>query len=215
MNVSSATVEKALTSTLRLRYTPMSPFARKVLVAAHETGTFSKLDLVIADVWTNPDGIIDDNPLIKVPTLRTPQGIIPNSTLICEYLDQLGGSPILIPEKPEERWPVLSAYAIADGVMEAAVAHVVERMRRPADYQWNGWLDRQISKIENGLDHLSTICPDDPKRADLFTITLACTLEYLDTRIPEHDWRAAHPKLATWLKEFEQRPSMTATRPKR
>jgi hypothetical protein len=95
-----------------------------------------------------------------------------------------------------------------DGVMEAAVAHVTERIRRPADHQWNGWLDRQFRKVENGLDHLSTICQDGAKRADLFTITLACTLEYLDMRFPEYDWRAAHHKLANWLKEFERRPSM-------
>ena len=210
----SATDQKETVSGLRLRYTPLSPFARKVLVVARETNTLSRIDLVPADVWTDPAGIVDDNPLVKVPALRTPYGLLLNSTVICDFLDQLDRAPTLIPIEPEHRWPVMSAHTLADGVMEAAVTHVMERIRRPNEFVWNGWLERQFSKIQQGLDGLSRLCPDDSTRVDLFTITLACTLEYLDMRFPDFDWRAAQPKLAAWLAEFGRRESMTATQPK-
>lgn len=198
---------------LGLRYSALSPFVRKVLVAGHETGTIDRIALIATDVWSPETDIAADNPLGKVPALRTPDGPIVGSTLICEYLDGLGGAPILLPAARDARWTILAAHGVADGVMEAAVAHVVERLRRPPERQWDGWLVRQEQKIGRGLDHLASLPAAGRTGVDLFTITLACSLAYLDRRLPALGWRDRHPGLAVWQEDFAQRPSMIATRP--
>lgn len=198
---------------MRLRYSPLSPFARKVLVAAHETGTFARLDLVPADVWSSGSDIAADNPLGKVPVLVAPEGPIIGSTLICQYLDELHDGPRLVPAGRGERWRVLSAHALADGIMDAAVAHVVERIRRPAGMVWAGWLERQESKIEGALGSLAGMPAETRAGLDLHTVTLGCALAYLDRRLPLLGWRDRHPGLAAWLDAFATRPAMDATRP--
>lgn len=198
---------------LRLRSSVLSPFARKVLVSAHELGVIDRIDVVLTDVWVPDTDIMTDNPLGKVPSLRTPDGVIPGSTLICEYLDKLDGAPVLLPDGGTARWTVLSAHAVADGVMEAAVAHVVERIRRPENVQWSGWLARQEGKIKAGLDHLVRLPASSREGVNLFTITLGCLLAYLDRRLPDLGWRKTYPELARWEETFASRPSMTATAP--
>lgn len=210
--MTSPTAPAAAEAPLRLRSSALSPFVRKVLVAAHETGTIGRITLVATDVWARDTDVADDNPLGKVPALRAPEGVIIGSTLICDYLDRLAGAPVLLPAETAARWSVLREHAVADGIMEAAVAHVVERIRRPEERQWEGWLDRQADKIRRGLDHLVAL-PARRQSADLFTITLGCTLAYLDRRLPDLGWRSAHPDLAAWLDDFASRPSMMATRP--
>ena len=56
---------------MKLHWSPRSPFVRKVMVAAHETGLVDRLTLVrtvVAMKTTNKD-LLPDNPLSKLPTL--------------------------------------------------------------------------------------------------------------------------------------------------
>jgi glutathione S-transferase len=196
---------------MRLRYSPFSPFARKVLVAAFEIGCAPRLKLVPADVWAEDTDIHDDNPIGKVPALISGDGTFVGSTLICEYLDSLHQGPKLIPPAGCSRWTVLCRHALADGIMEAAVAHVVERLRRPEKARWDGWLLRQEGKI---LCTLAVLERSKPACAfDLANLTLACALAYLDFRLPRLEWRAHYPTLAAWLDVAAERASMRATTP--
>jgi glutathione S-transferase len=197
---------------LRLLYAPLSPFARKVRVAAFETGIDVQLDLVQVDVWNPDQPLGPDAPLGQVPVLLGGPEALPGSTLICDYFDSVSTGVKLVPAEPAARWRVLADHALADGIMVAAVAHVVERIRRPADRQWPQWLLRQESKIVQALAGLEArdFSPDRP--VDLGSVTLGCALAYLDRRLPHLGWRTAHPRLARWLAEFEQRTSMQMTR---
>jgi glutathione S-transferase len=48
---------------------------------------------------------------------------------------------------------------------------------------------------------------------DIGTLAIACALGYLDFRYAGADWRAGRPRLATWLGQFAQRPSIAQTAP--
>lgn len=198
---------------LKLRYSSASPFVRKVLVFAHETGLAERVELIATDVWAPDSDIRHDNPLGKVPALLTDAGTFIGSTLCCEYLDTLHGGRPLIPASPSQRWPVLQLHALGDGIMEAAVARVVEAVRRPKELVFQGNLDRQVAKIRRALDAVETPAAGLGERVDLAAITLACALGYLDFRLPALDWRAGHPATARWHEGFAARPSMTATQP--
>ena len=199
--------------TLKLRYSPASPFVRKVLVFAHETGLAARIELLPTDVWAPDSSIFRDNPLGKVPALESDDGTFIGSTLCCDYLDTLHGSRRLIPVEPGDRWPVLQLHALADGIMEAAVARVVEELRRPKALVFQGNLDRQAEKIGHALDAIERKAATLGERVTLATVTLGCALGYLDFRLPLLAWRTGRPALAVWDSVFAARPAMKATKP--
>jgi glutathione S-transferase len=196
---------------LKLWYSPASPFVRKVMVFAHETGLAETLVLATGDVWAAESPIPKENPLGKVPALVTPDGVFAGSYLCCEYLDALHAGPRLIPVDLRERWPVLRLHAFADGIIEAGVASVVEQLRRPKEFVYQGTLDRQRNKITGTLNTIATL--DLPRTANIGSITLGCALGYLDFRMPQLNWRDGRAALEQWYASFSQRKSMQATIP--
>ena len=85
---------------MKLLYQTHSPYARKVLVAAHEVGLADKLEVVHQE--TSPtrrnEDVISLNPLGKVPVLICDDGLVLfDSTVICEYLDGMHEGQKLIP----------------------------------------------------------------------------------------------------------------------
>jgi glutathione S-transferase len=199
--------------TLGLRYSPASPFVRKVLVFAHETGLAERIEPVPTDVWAPDSNIFRDNPLGKVPALVSDDGTFIGSALCCDYLDTLHGGSRLIPAEPRERWPALQLHALADGIMEAAVARVAEELRRPKTMVFQGNIDRQAQKIRHAFDAIERIAAALGERVALATITLGCALGYLDFRLPLLAWCTEHPALAIWDSVFAARPAMKATKP--
>jgi glutathione S-transferase len=199
---------------LKLRYTPLSPFARKVRVFAAEALLADRLQLDPCDVWAPDCDIVRDNPLGKVPTLLTDDGVFVGSTLCCEYLDTLHDGRCLIPRDGPDRWRILQLHALADGVMEAAVADVTERLRRPAQFVYPGWLERQRGKIARTLALIGSQYGPPADTPDIATITLGCALGYLDLRLPDLHWRTLSPALAGWYAKFSARRSMLDTQPR-
>jgi glutathione S-transferase len=196
---------------LKLWYSPASPFVRKVMVFAHEVGLADSITLATGDVWAADSAVAKDNPLGKVPALVTPEGVFPGSYLCCEYLDSIHAGPRLIPGDPRERWPVLQLHAFADGIIEAGVASVVEQLRRPKEFVYQGTLDRQHAKITGTLNRIASIAL--PRSADIAAITLGCALGYLDFRLPQLGWRNGRAALGEWYASFSERKSMQATIP--
>ncbi|MCC2108077.1 MAG: glutathione S-transferase family protein [Hyphomicrobiales bacterium] len=198
---------------MKLRYAKTSPFVRKVLVFADEVGMADRIELAPTDVWTAETDIARDNPLGKVPALVTREGTFVGSFACCDYLERRNGAPKLIPDEPKARWRVMQIHGLADGMMEAAVDYIIEVLRRPQEYVYAGYLDRQMAKIVGALDALEARL-DDLSPVDLGSITTACALGYLDLRFADKlDWRARTPGLAAWYAEFAKRPSMQKTRP--
>ena len=199
---------------MRLRYSPLSPFVRKVLVCAMEAGLDDRIECVETDVWAADSDIFEDNPFGKVPALSTPNGVFIGSALCCEYLDSLHQGPRLVPADGPERWRTLQRHALADGVMEAAVAHVVESHRRPAELIYQGMLQRQRDKISRGLTVIENRWTEYASAVDLAAITLGCALGYLDFRLAAWPWRPGRPQLERWFLDFSQRHSMRLTEPR-
>ncbi len=49
-------------------------------------------------------------------------------------------------------------------------------------------------------------------RFNMAQITLACALDY-ELQVLGSGWQQEHPKLASWLEEIAERPSIAATAP--
>lgn len=198
---------------MKLRYAKTSPFVRKVLVFADEVGIADRIELAPTDVWTAETDIAKDNPLAKVPALVTREGTFVGSFACCDYLERRNGAPKLIPDEAKKRWRVMQIHGLADGLMEAAVDYVIEALRRPQEFVYPGYLERQMAKITGALDALEAR-RGDLEGVDLGSVTAACALGYLDFRFPDKiDWRKRSPGLAAWYADFAKRPSMLKTRP--
>ena len=200
---------------MKLLYSPASPYARKVLVLAHETGLIDRLAVIVAGASpTGPSAeVAAHNPLGKIPALVLEDGTaLYDSRVICEYLDGLSAGARLFPEGAA-RWDALTRQALADGLLDAALLTRYERVLRPEERRWDAWDSGQTGKIRSALDRFETLVAGGPA-LDIGTVATACALGYLDLRFPDLAWRGDRPALAAWFAEFERRPSMAATVPK-
>ena len=197
---------------MQLLSSPLSPYGRKVLLAAAIKGLEDAIETVAVD--TNPGDSIEinaANPLGKIPSLIVADMQIFDSHVICEYLDSLRPAPVLFPKTGPERWNTLVLASLADGILEAALLLVYEKRFRPEDKWHAPWQQRQQAKIDRALDRLEQRPPTGT--ADYGHLTLAAALGYLDFR-HEGRWRARHPRLIAWLDAFAKTvPAFEKTRP--
>jgi len=200
---------------MKLLYARTSPYVRKVMVVAHETGqaeAIERVPVIATPTERNPE-TARHNPLGKVPTLITGDGTaLFDSRVICEYLDVRSSGPRLFPEG-EARWDALTRQALADGLLDAALLLRYERVMRPAPARWNAWEAGQIAKISGALDRMEATLTRDAGEVDIGTVAAGCALGYLDFRFPDLAWRTGRPAATAWYAAFSQRPSMVRTTP--
>lgn len=200
---------------MKLLSSPLSPYVRKVRVTIAMKGLESQVEYQAIDtnVADNRD-INTRNPLAKIPTLVTADGMtLFDSKVICEYLDSLGPTPVLIPPSGKARYETLTRGALADGILDAALLLVYEKRFRPEEKWHAPWVERQQAKIDRALAQLEKDPPMWAGTPDYGHVTLSCALGYLDFR-HEGKWRGGHPRLVAWLAAFAAAvPAFDATRP--
>ncbi len=200
---------------MNLRYAATSPYVRKVMAVAMETGQAKKIEKIPSAVSPTKanEELTRENPLGKVPSLTTDEGLVLfDSPVICEYLDSLHKGPRLHPPVGPARWTALRQQALADGLLDAALLIRYE-MTRPAEFQWAEWTEGQRAKVLASLDALEGEVEKLKGALTIGHISVGCALGYLDLRFSSEGWRNGHPKLAAWYREFATRPSMLETMP--
>ncbi len=198
---------------MKLRYSPTSPYVRKVSVFAKESGLEPRIENLATTTGLASD-LAKQNPLGKVPALVTDDGqAISESPVILEYLDSLNPGPKLIPAAGPARWKALVMQALADGIMDAAVLRRGEVLR-PAGEQSPGFLKKQGDVVAHALDVLEADAASLAQPITVGQISVGCALGYLDFRFAADEWRKGRPKLASWYESFSKRPSMASTAPK-
>ena len=200
---------------MKLFYSSASPYVRKVMVVAHETGLVDRIELAPAAVApTSVNAVLAaENPLVKVPTLVLADGTsLFDSRVIVEYLDAQHQGRRLFPAEGPARWKALRGQATADGLLDAALLTRYELVLRPEPLRWKDWIDGQFRKVRQALAALA----DENLGTELTIAEIAagCALGWFDFRFPEEDWRSVHPTLASWFAEISKRPSFAATTPK-
>lgn len=200
-----------------LFYSKTSPFARKVLVTAIELGLADQITVEVAHPLRNADVVAKANPLGKVPCLVLEDGeLVVDSPVICHRLMRMAGDTgaALGQSAVSTADDVERVHAFADGIMDAAVALVMEKLR-PETQQSPLWKERWEMAVQRSLTYLES--SETQKLNDsaltLAQIALACALGYLDFRLPALNWRDAHPQLARWFLAISERPSLQQTVP--
>lgn len=203
---------------MKLLYQTHSPYARKVLVMAHEAGLTDRLDVIHHE--TSPtvrnEEVFRQNPLGKVPVLILDDGFaLFDSNVICDYLDGLHERDRLIPQHGRARLVSLRRQALAQGMCDAGIAARYETVRRPEALRYLAYRDGQLDKLISAYDFLEREVGTEPRDAeaehvDLGQIALATALDWLAFRqLP--DFERGRPRLSAWYRAFLQRPSMQLT----
>ncbi|GGE36946.1 glutathione S-transferase [Actibacterium pelagium] len=198
---------------MKLFHTPASPYGRKVMVAALETGQTIEVLSCAPSPVNRDQSIVSFNPTGKVPTAILEDGsALYDSRVITRWLDTQHKGPKLYPNEPD-LWTVLRREALAEGLIDAALLIRYETASRPPNLVWSEWLQGQMDKIGSSLEQMEREATEFGG-VDAALIATACALSYLEFRIPKYQWRESHPKLQRWFAEFSKRPSMQQTHPR-
>ncbi|MEN9924674.1 MAG: hypothetical protein RL268_800 [Pseudomonadota bacterium] len=200
---------------MKLFASATSPYARKCRVALIE----KKLEDRVEIIWTSPfeEGSVADQlkshaPLNKIPALVLPNGqSIYDSRVICEYLDGFDLRETLLPQSGQARILAQTQMALADGILDAAFAIVME-LRRPIAQQSKDWIERWRDNIARALsvaiqDRSRAI---DPSEFGLAEIGVACAIDYLDFRLESFQFVGIDAR--RW-RDAQQRQSLEQTMP--
>jgi len=201
---------------MKLTYSPASPFARKVRIAAIELGLIDKIEFVPATVvpGTPNDEYSQINPVKKLPALILDNGdVIVDSYVIVEYLDELAGGGKLIPATGDAKWKVKSDHSLLQGMLDSMLLCRYERMVRPAELRWQGWADDHWNRAWKGMARFNDKPEVLSRPLDIVQISLACVLGYADFRYADCGWRKAYPKLDAFHEKMLARPSVKVSLP--
>ncbi|MBI3478916.1 MAG: glutathione S-transferase N-terminal domain-containing protein [Nitrosomonadales bacterium] len=199
---------------MKLLGTDTSPYVRKVRLVLLEKNI---PHTYLVDPPREPGSqVARVNPLGRIPALLLDdETCVFDSPVIAEYADTLNDTPALIPRGDAlARMRVKRWEALADGIMDSAVAVRTERIR-PADKQEPNNISVHNNAITRALAYASEQLGNkkwcEGSSITLADLALASALIYLDLRQTERDWRGAHPNLAAWFARISERASVRTT----
>lgn len=202
---------------MKLTYSPASPFARKVRIAAIELGLIDEIEFVATKVSPgtyNEDYSQKISPLRKIPALILDDGnVIVDSYVIVEYLDELAGGGKLIPASGIQKWQVKTEHCVTQGMLDAMLLCRYEKMLRPEEFRWQTWIDDQWDRAWHGLQRFETHPDALTRPLDITQIGIVCVLGYADFRFPDCGWRKAFPRLDAFHERMMQRDSVKISVP--
>ena len=188
---------------------PLSPFVRKVMVAAREKGL--EYELVPANPSQPSEEFLKVSPFSKIPALSDGDFCLADSTAIVTYLEAKHPEPPLLPAEPQARGRAIWFEEVADTVfIPAGAPIVIHRFLRPQLFGTEG--DEEAAKageeaVLKPLDYLEGELGADGWLDDAFTVgdlSVACTIKTLGYAGWSLD-AARYPKLAAWYGRVSER----------
>ena len=201
---------------MKLTFSPASPFARKVRIAAIELGLIDRIEFVPTTVvpGTPNEEYSKIYPMKKLPALILDNGdVIVDSYVIVEYLDELAGGGKLIPASGAVRWKVKSDHSLLQGMLDSMLLCRYENAVRPEALRWKAWSDDHWNRAWKGMSRFEQQPEMLSRPLDISQIALTCVLGYADFRFADCGWRKAYPKLDAFHQKMLERPSVKISQP--
>ena len=191
-----------------------SPYGRMLRILAIEHGLDVEIEVV--NPWQDRSLLDKKSPLSKVPVLVLDDGSpIIDSSVIAEYLDSLGESPLL-PADPMARLKVLSACFVCQGILASTTLIVSSKiMGEPVSDALAKW---HLDKAEGGLKDLERRLEEGEFGKEgqfgMLDVFVASTIGFYLFRLGEYyDLAGKVPKLVKWYEKALERPSIHDTVP--
>lgn len=198
---------------MQIHYSLTSPYARKVRIFAALVKE-PEIQWILTKPLETPD-FRRVNPLGKIPALVSDSITLFDSALICEYLDDRycardGAS--LFHRGQADYFTVQKNHYLANGIMDAAVAAVMDK-RRPDAPASAFWLNRWHESIQAGIRALSASNLGAPDAMNIGGVATVCALGYLGFRHAEIDIARLNPTLAEWYAAIARQVWFSETQP--
>ncbi|MEL6947922.1 MAG: glutathione S-transferase family protein [Pseudomonadota bacterium] len=198
---------------MKLLVSGPSPYAAKAALAARALA--ADVTLVDVDATNQAPELLAANPLGKIPCLVLDDGFtIYDSRAILRYLNRLMDGA-LFPTDHDALTAVEHSESLCDGICDASVAYIYEMRFRPEEKVHTPWLERQMGKVNRGLDTLMQNLP--PHGSDMHAGSLGCAaaISYMKLRF-DGRWEEGRTALIDWLNAFEEaHPDLAALLPHR
>jgi glutathione S-transferase len=196
-----------------LYHIPLSPYARKVrLVLAEKRLPY---ELRLEKMWERRPDYLELNPACTVPTLVEDNGlVIPDSGVICEYLEEAYPDSILLGRTLAERIEVRRLAAWFDGKFAAEVTNALygEKYLRRLTGRGNpdpATIRMGFTALRYHLDYIAWLAETRKwlagaslSVADFAAAAHLSTLDFLG----EVDWTIS-PAAKDWYARMKSRPS--------
>jgi glutathione S-transferase len=195
----------------------LSPFVRKVRVVLAEKGLKYEHDQV--SPFQPPPNFLDISPLRRIPVLRDTDlpepNTLPDSSIICDYLEHKFQRPPLYPADPYQRGRALWFEEYADSVLAQACGlglffeRVVKKMlKQPTDENvvaatLKEKLPPLFGYLEREIGARKFLVGDALSIADISICTMLVNFEHAGEKIDPARW----PELARYVDEIHARPS--------
>jgi len=143
-----------------------SPYVRRVAISAKRLGI--DLDHQSVSVFRHFEQFQQINPVVKAPTLVLDDGeVLIDSTLIIDYLEALAGpGNSLMPEYLNQRLRSLRLIGLALAACEKSVQLYYERNLRPAEIQFEPWVERVEGQLAAAYSALERELELQPLKTD-------------------------------------------------
>ena len=188
---------------------PLSPFVRKVVVAAREKGL--DYELIPANPSQPTEEFLKISPFSKIPALSDGDFCLADSTAIVTYLDAKHPQPALLPAAPRARGRAVWFEEVSDTVLVPAGAPiVVNRFLRPKIFGTEGDEAAAVAgeeAIRKPLDYLESAVGESGWLDGDFSIgdiAVACTIKTLGYTGWSLD-PSSYPRLAAWYGRVSER----------
>jgi glutathione S-transferase len=193
---------------------PLSPFVRKVMVAAREKGL--TYDMIPANPSQPSEEFLKVSPFSKIPALSDGDFCLADSTAIVTYLEAKHPEPPLLPAEARARGRAIWFEEVADTVLIPAGAPIViNRFLKPQIFGTEG--DEAAAKaaeeaVIKPLDYLEGELGQGDWLDEAYTIgdlSVACTIKTLGYAGWSLD-AARYKKLAAWYDRISAREAWQA-----
>lgn len=201
---------------MKLTFSPASPFARKVRIAAIELGLIDRIELTTVAVAPGQANAEYEKitPLKKLPVLILDNGeVILDSYVIVEYLDELAGGGRLIPASGALKWKVKTEHSLLQGMLDSMLLCRYENATRPEALRWKAWADDHWNRVWSGMARFDSDTTMLSRPLDIAQVALTCMLGYADLRFADRPWRKAFPNLDAFHQKMLERPSVRISLP--
>jgi glutathione S-transferase len=192
-----------------------SPYVRRVAISARHLGI--DLEHESVSVFRHFEHFQQINPVVKAPTLVLDDGeVLIDSTLIIDYLEALAGpGKSLMPGDLSQRLRAWRLIGLGLAACEKSVQLYYERNLRPAEIQYQPWVERVEGQLAAAYSALERELEKQPLANGALIeqdgITLAVAWSFTNLVTPDQVDASRFPRIAEFTAQAEKLEAFIST----
>ncbi|MFJ7281315.1 glutathione S-transferase [Pseudomonas sp. NPDC099000] len=192
-----------------------SPYVRRVAISARHLGI--DLEHESVSVFRHFEHFQQINPVVKAPTLVLDDGeVLIDSTLIIDYLEALAGpGKSLMPSDLKQRLRAWRLIGLGLAACEKSVQLYYERNLRPAEIQYQPWVERVEGQLAAAYTALERELEKQPLANGALIgqdgITLAVAWSFTNLVTPDQVDASRFPLIAELTAQAEKLEAFIST----